>query len=357
LSLCLLCSCTGLVGGGADDAGPFTDAGLADAGVADAGLVDAGAVDAGTPDAGAPDAGTWRPVYVIGGQDMRTMVSFDGKTWLYDQYVAPNGEDNSFFGVAVGAGALLVAGDPGVYRSTDGQTWSLALARPSRFAFHGAKVLFAHDVFVMVSGDMAWRSPDGLTWESAADAGASGHWASLAYGNGHWVAFGDGHRKASEDGLTWHDYTATADPDPFEAVAFGNDVFVAVGQKNNAARIATSPDGVTWTEQAPVATSYSTGFGAIAFGDGRFVASDCCNAFESPDGVSWSKRGRGAQSTLAFAGGRFVGAGWRTTAVLYDQDAGAFSTTFSGDQPDQYLTDGGLWPWFTGFGAGMIPGP
>ena len=49
----------------------------------------------------------------------------------------------------------------------------------------------------------------------------------------------------------------------------------------------------------------------------------------------------------------FVAAGWRTEAYVYDPDAGAFSSTIHGDQPNKY--DAGLAPWFTSIAAGEIP--
>jgi hypothetical protein len=340
-------------GGGSGGGSAVVDAGMEDAGVLDAGVQDAGALDAGVQDAGTVDAGAPHPIFVIGGQDLRRLVSFDGKTWQHDVYVAPNGEDNAFDAVAIGNGAIVLSGDPGIYRSTDGINWSLAFTRPSRFAFHGSASVFGGGAFVIVAQDAAYKSTDGLTWITAAATGNSGHWQSIAYGNGHWVAFGDGHRKTSEDGLAWHDYTAVADPNPFQAAAYGNGVFVAVGGINNMARVSTSPDGVTWTERAPVATSYNTGFAGIAFGNGKFLTNDCCNAFESADGIAWTKRGAGKGASIVFAGGTFVASGWRTAAYLYSPDAGAFTATFSGDQPNQF-PDAGLWPWFTGVGAGEL---
>src|SRR5581483_2095331 len=268
--------------------------------------------------------------------------------------LAPNGEDNAYGAIAVGNGCIVMSGDPGIVRSTDGINYTLTQMRPSRFAFHGSVAGFNGDVFVIVGQADTWRSADGITWDHAMNTGNAPHWQGVAFGNGHWVALGDGYRKVSEDGLNWHDYTATPDPLPVNALAFGNGVFVAVGGKNNMGRTLTSTDGVNWTEQALTVTSYNTAFAGVAFGNGKFVTNDCCSAFESLDGVTWTKRGAGHQANLAFAGGTFVGAGWRTSAYVYDDDAGAFVTTFSGDQPDTYLDDGGLWPWFTGVGAGEL---
>ena len=91
-----------------EDAGLEPDAGAPE----DAGQPDAGPTpDAGpVPDAGAPDAGRLtHPAFLIGGQDMRHLVSFDGRTWQGDSWVAPNGEDNAFSGAATG---LLTGGHP-----------------------------------------------------------------------------------------------------------------------------------------------------------------------------------------------------------------------------------------------------
>ena len=322
------------------DAGP-------DATVAGDGGTDPGR-DAATADAAPPG----RPFYVIGGQDLRRIISADGKTWTDDTYVAPNGLDNAYSGAAIGNGAIVLSGDSGVVRSTDGHTWT-AVTLPVQASLHGSQIVAGAGVFVMVAHADAFVSTDGATWKHAAATGDSGHWQRVAQGGGHWVALGDGHIKASEDGLTWHDYNATADPNPLADVAYGNGVFVAVGTANGMARIKTSKNGVAWQDQAPVTTSYQTGFGGIAFGNGVFVTSDCCNAFESTDGVAWTKRGRGAQAGIVFAGGVFVGAGWRTEAYVYDADAGAFASTLHGDQPSKY--DAGLAPWFTTIAAGEIP--
>ncbi len=264
-----------------------------------------GVVDSGQPYV---DAGS-RPIFIIGGQDERHLISMNGTDWQHDTYVAPNGMDNAYGGIAVGNGAIVMSGDPGIVRSTDGITFAVTQQPPSRFSFHGSVAAFANGVFVVIGQADAWRSADGITWDHAMNTGNAGHWQSLAYGNGHWVVFGDGYRKTSEDGLTWHDYTTTPDPDPVAAVSFGNGVFVAVGLKTSMGRVLVSTDTINWTEQPLITTQYSTGFAGIAFGNGHFLTNDCCNAFESTDGVTWTKRGTAHGAGLVFAGGTFVGSG------------------------------------------------
>lgn len=365
LSSCVvLGACTGLVGGEPSDAAVDSpdaavvepDAGAAgDAGVPgdDAGT---GTFDAGTPDAGV-DAGpslTGRVVFAIGGQDMRHLVSFDGGTWEHDTYVAPNGEDNAFSGVAVGKGGIVMSGDPGIYRSTDGVGWTLVQTRPSRFSFHGSVMGFGGGQFVMVAQDQGWRSGDGLTWESKQDtAGQAGHWHALAFGNGRWVALGDLIRKVSDNGLDWHDPTPFA-ADLFTDVAWGNGRFVAVGKENNDGWVAASTDGLTWAKTATVPTPYQTGLASISFGNGVFVTSTCCSTLSSPDGVTWTTIAtNGAGGKIVFGGDRFVSSGWRTQANVLTPDAGHWVNTFGGDQPNLY-DDAGIAPWFTAVGAGEL---
>lgn len=365
---CVLLSCMGFVGedvvvlsAGVDSGVLVEDAGRDDAGLADSGEVsDAGVeVDAGSPDAGAPDAGPpTRAVFVIGGQDMRRLVSFDGVTWFTDTWVAPNGEDNAFSGIAIGKRGIVMSGDPGVFRSTDGLAWTLVQARPSRFAFHGSTMAFADGQFVMLGQDLAWRSLDGITWESQQDTpGASGHWHALAFGNGHWVGLGDGKRKISENGFDWHDPTAFA-MGLFEDVAFGAGRFVAVGKEavdgGFGGWVSTSVDGQNWTHSATLPTPYDTGLSTVGFGNGVFVTSTCCSTLQSVDGITWTQRTtNGSGGELAFAGDRFVTVGWRTEASVLTPDAGNFVKTFTGDRPNPY-DDAGIAPWFTAVGAGEL---
>ena len=349
----------------AGDAGP-TDSGSAPIGSFDASLppadaaatADAGpGADAAVGDGGGDggDADAARPFFLIGGQDQRRLLSRDGRIWTDDTYIAPNGFDDAFGCAVIAQGLVLVSGDPGVLRSSDGLTWTkVTFPLSPAPSFHGSQMAAAAGLFVLVTGSDAFRSSDGVTWTHAASTGSSGHWQKVAYGGGHWVAIGDGHTKASEDGLTWHDYNATADPHPFASLTYGNGLFVAVGGANKLGRVATSVDGTSWTEQAPVTTSYDTGLSGVAFGDGKFLSSDCCSAFESTDGATWTKRGSGASGTIVYGGGHFVATSWRTNAWIYDGDAGAFVGTLSGDKPSEY-PDAGLAPFFTAIAAGELP--
>lgn len=308
-------------------------------------------VDAGPADAGQPDAG--RTVWVIGGQDMRHLISFDGRTWQHDSYIASNGLDNAFTGVAIGAGCIIMSGDPGIFRSTDGINYTLVQAKGQGFGFHSSQARYANGMFLVVAGDRAWRSTDGITWQFAASTGNSGHWHELVWGNGKWIAVGDNVMKLSEDGITWHDFGPFTG-EKFRAIAYGNQRFMAVGKVIDAGWVATSADGLTWTDQPTVPTTYSTGLSSIAFGNGVFLTSTCCSTLASTDGVTWTQLGNNANAgRTVFAGGQFVSAGWRTEAKYFVPDAGRWSSGFTGTQPNLY-DDAGIAPWFTGFNAGEL---
>ena len=97
---------------------------------------------------------------------------------------------------------------------------------------------------------------------------SSSNWSSVTYGNGRFVAVGNGSNTAaySTDGITW---TAATLPSSgsWSSVTYGNGRFVAVGNGSNTA--AYSTDGITWT----AVTMPSSGHWISAtYGNGRFVA-------------------------------------------------------------------------------------
>ncbi len=353
---------------------PVTDAGLADSGV-DAATAEADAAtsnDAGTDasvttdsdasvdDAGA-DAGTL--VYIVTGQDMRHLVSFDGLTWHHDEYVPANGLDNAFTGVAIGNHCIVISGDPGVYRSVDGITYTKVVSPVAGLSFHSSQALFANGQFFIVNGAWSFRSPDGLTWESKkATEGSSGHWHALVFGAGRLLALGDGVRKVSENGLDWHDITPF-EPGQFQAVAYGNGQFLAVGKVSTTVDggpetaggwVATSADGLSWVAKPVVPTVYNTGLATVAFGDGLFFTKRAGDVLQSADGETWSVFTKPAPAgDLRYARGRLASAGWRTEASVYLPDAGRFVSGYSGTHPNRF-DDAGIEPWFTGFGVGEL---
>jgi hypothetical protein len=356
----LACACEGLVTRSGDvdagimgsfDAGADVDASVSDAAVSDAGTD--GGVDAGAPlpaDAGVVDAGV--PIFMIGGQSARILVSLDlGHSWVRDQQLAisdagidqwakcqatPVSGDNYFSGFAAGEGVLVISGDEGLWRSTDdGLTWSLVHCPEDRFATNASVAQYSNGLFVVVGQGNTYRSTDrGLTWVRTQDSLSSRHFHQLLVGNGHWLVADGPMRKVSEDGFSWHDFTdaGTAAELPFRSYAFGAGHFVAVGGlvPGDGGIIGLSDDGVHW-DAGWLATTNPLGFSDVAYvtfadGGSRFVAFGPDLRWESDDGVRWQQTGsHGPWVDYAFAalGESLVLAGY-TAARYFDWDAGQF---------------------------------
>lgn len=126
-----------------------------------------------------------------------------------------------------------------------------------------------------------WASADGISWTHAATLpGCSGDLASVAHGNGAWVATGANAAGGSNcaiwtspDGYTWQ---AASCPDSTQrkSVAFGNGMFIAGGScDTNNQLLSISTDGATWTGSFDCASQNVDNLSRIVFdGQGHFVA-------------------------------------------------------------------------------------
>jgi hypothetical protein len=166
-------------------------------------------------------------------------------------------------------------------------------------------------------------STNGLVWTHQPSF-SSHELNALAYGNGIFVASSpSGALGTSTNGMQWRQRT-TGTNTLHRSIAFGNGLFVAVGDSSSYAdqeeeAIATSPDGLSWTEQ------FIDGQGAIlnaaAFGHGQFVAvAENGLIYTSPDGANWTfRRARSAEALLdvAFGNDRFVAVGVNRNTTQY----------------------------------------
>lgn len=346
LALVAACGSDGVGGGEGDASVPSVDA---PASVKDAGS-GGDVVVPSAPDAARPT----KFVYVAGGQDLRHLVSFDNATFTNDTYIAPSGFDNAFSVITIGNGRIVAVADAGIFTSDDAITWTQHPKPQGVDNLHGTTGVFGDGRFVFVSQAFSFTSPDGLTWTTHTESSQySAHWHGMAYGNGHYVGIGDSCRKVSEDGLIWHDFAPT--PVNLHAIAYGAGKFVvtASGAADPAGYTSTSTDGVAWTAPVATATTYTTGFTGIAYGAGHFVTSDCCNAFVSPDGVTWTKKQEGLYGgSLSFSGAEFVSVGWRTS-IRVSKDGEKFTGVFSDDGPNKFDASTQA-PFLTASGSGWI---
>jgi hypothetical protein len=247
--------------------------------------------------------------------------------------------------IAFGKGKYFIysnssATTPVVQYSSDALTWtdSTAIMGPvDAMASDGTKIV-AISSPNNVSTNVLWESTDGgafTRWETA----VRGQYQDLAYGNGTYVAMGEGNSclKTSPDGINWTQIeTNVTHPDyglvslcfayQVNGLSFGNGTFVAVGKGYSLedgaeiGAVLTSPDGTTWTVRTPPVGSESTLWTTVAYGGGVFVAigldySDWATVrfMRSADnGVTWTMgvltaSGAAGQSrSLTYGNGKFV---------------------------------------------------
>src|ERR1043166_7257663 len=175
--------------------------------------------------------------------------------------------------------------------------------------------------FVVGWGSMIIKSSDSSNWTRALQlggppgSGSLDHFYAAAYGNGMFVAGGQGFmlRANSTDGVNWTN-TDTLGMEHIYGLTFGNGRFVGVGYGALIPiYIITSTDGIHWT--SPGAGQYPTSntLFAVTYGNGLYVAvGDKGTILSSPDGVTWTLHSCGITKNLravTYTGSRFMAGG------------------------------------------------
>ncbi len=273
------------------------------------------------------------------------LTSADGLTWTQQSNTLPKYSGNGFTDVAFGAGVYVAVSGVAngiLLSSPDAVTWT---ARTSNFGnniFRGVIFDSALTLFVAYGDNTISfvTSPDGTTWttrahnlalacnqiistagpllvavSSTSSAGkiststngtawtarttnAINILMTVAFGGGMYVAAGGGGATSSgsdcvssPDGTTWtsrqtevNGASGSAQGIP-AGVSYLNSLFVAHGTRGH---IATSTDGLTWTQRSVNTTSTFT---KSAFGAGVwFVCGTAGVGYSSPDGTTWTSR-------------------------------------------------------------------
>jgi hypothetical protein len=222
--------------------------------------------------------------------------------------------------VAYGNNTFVIVGFNGIIlTSPDGTIWTAMNSGINDVFFTG--VTYGNDIFVVVGynsfgGNYSFilTSFDGTAWTTKAIINNQ-TLTGVTYGGGRFIALGyRGSVLSSPDAEIWST-TDLSFPEivngyayyVLNGAAYGDGIFVVVGnfQPVNSihgyheARIFTSPNGMSWTQQNTGVDSAFT-LSAVAYGNGIFVAVGTTGAaytsshsaliFSSPDGVSWTKR-------------------------------------------------------------------
>ena len=298
--------------GGGPSGGGGSNTGGAEAG--------GGIAGGGTAAGGAPVAAggntveptpSGKPVFVAVGYGGHRTRSLDGGLHWQDHVIDdPNGGDDKTLlrGVSYANGIFVAVGDR-ILTSANGAQWKQAAYAPPSFLNQACAV---NDVWAAAGGNgLRVRSSNKAnTWEVSVSY-LEGHFRGLACGNGRFVAVGHrnstGMTSVSTDGIKWTEPSLNGNR--LGRVAFGNGVFVAVG---DGGRVATSTDGQVWTD----ITLGSANRQMIAFSNGVFVTTEAGGFQTSPDGKTWT-RIASAGNFAAFAGAQGVWVGVLYPAIMY----------------------------------------
>ena len=201
------------------------------------------------------------------------------ETWVPIAY-----GDGKFVSLSSGSNATTFSPD-GKNWYTGGTATTVDLREPAALAYGGGRFV---SVAVNSTATM-WSDDAGASWNPGGAAPAPSDWSAITYGNGRFVAVaGDANADTrvtmwSVDGTAWSPAPVASD---LYGVAYGNGVFVAVGDS-----LVSSADGTQW-QTATKPAGFNAG-GTVAFGNGRFVATDAFgkNTIWSTDGKTWQLGG------------------------------------------------------------------
>jgi len=271
----------------------------------------------------------------MGGPGMRRAVSFDMQTIAVDtdEHRESGNDEFQTWGVAVGRGRLVIAGDGGLYASDDvGKTWIKNTQITSAgFALHSCQLAFDGTRFVLVGNGGTWTSSDGLAWSGASGdqllpggvkGSFPGHSNGLAFSGTAILVVNDNARYRLFDGARWSDGVLGSYEGFLTNAAYGAGRFIVTGDACCGASAptseglrASSTDGKSW---GPIVTNASPGAQQIRFGkvlwDGtKFLSTGTrygTDEYTSPDGMTWTRVTANARiGTAVVKDGLYAGLG------------------------------------------------
>lgn len=227
--------------------------------------------------------------YVAVGYGMNTTTSTDGENWTTPKAIQSS--NYRLFSVAYGNGKYITFNELGhLSTSTDGINWTTPRV-PISGMKSDAKVIFIDGRFIGVANfndynGHAIYSTNGEDWVHYKIG--NGDFDVIMYGKGIYVAVSAiGNVYTSTDGENWTKSTQSLSPQmTWLDGAFGNGKFVVINGGTGNKHIAISSDGENWTIKA-VGSSF---FKCIAFGDGKFIATNYYReVYTSIDGENWTQ--------------------------------------------------------------------
>lgn len=262
-------------------------------------------------------------VFVAVGYGGRRISSSDGLEWTHDQRwsdVAAD-DDNVLFNVAFGAGRFVAVGGGAklgrIVTSRDGREWRELpplKGRVATIAFGNGRFVAAHDAELLWSRDGEhFEAGAKLEWRGSVHARRSACGDTEA--GFRTVIIGDIDLRPESKRVSWRGVTgdgtrwehSALETTPARDVAHGSGHFVVVGPGG---LIESSHDGETWTRRPTAADAGD--FSRIVWTGGRFLVSGGKVAWSSPDGLEWKAGAAAIPCSLAWAreGWMAIGVSW-----------------------------------------------
>lgn len=167
-----------------------------------------------------------------------------------------------------------------------------------------------------------------------------------AYGASLYVVGGtNGYIATSPDGVTWTQQASQFVGQTVYGLVWSGSLFVAVGA---AAKVSTSPDGVTWTARTATGAAGAL-LMSVGFGNGLYVIGGQSGYLAtSPDGVTWTQRtssfgATNLESPVAYGAGVYV-VGGASGTIASSPDGTTWTqrtSSFAGTEFVMGLTFGG----------------
>ena len=225
--------------------------------------------------------------------------STDGKTWtkITSSHSSSSFTTATIESILYANGIWLVGSSVGVYYSEDSMNWTQGYSVGSGYAY----VHYGNGLFVSYAGSVVKWSEDGKIWTTGTIS-SNGTITDIYYANGIWLMSAYEGIFSSTDGKTWTRKYVNNNADPFRSVCYANGLWI-VGTTNLGLYKSTD-NGDTWTQIAGDLATYR--IDSVTYAHGLWFA----GTYEQ--GLWWSEDGDTWTQVSDTSGMRF------TKKVYYD---------------------------------------
>lgn len=280
-------------------------------------------------------------IYSAGGIDAWYWRSTDGINWSGTKPTSFSG--NPVWSVLNANGLYLAAVGTSIWSSPDAVTWTNRHTYVTTYAMTYGNNLFLAGGEATGGSAGLRTSTDGLNWTNRTSNFGNGTIYGIEFGNNVYVAVaalnfsGGGEVRTSTNGTTWTTRTLAVNTGIY-GLAYGNGIFVAGG---DGGVIQTSTDGITWTSRT---SNFGTGrIRKVLYGDGGFLAvgqdgGASTSHVVSTDGITWTTRTNTFGTSTLFAGifgnGLFIIGGQNNTSAVGKTQAAVYQQVWAFNKAD-----------------------